>query len=74
MKIRFSPAMCRVEQKTIRVFCGTKTEPPRILEPAEPLPAEGDTVDVPEDYRSFFERDITEALTDLAGCSTGEES
>lgn len=55
-----------------RVYAGSPTDRPRILEPDEKVkPDEAPAViEVPEEYRHQFEVDIYNALRDIAGMST----
>lgn len=60
--------------KWFKVFAGTETKKPRILEGDDynKLTAEeqGLTKDIPMEYREDFEKDIMNALRDIAGIST----
>ena len=55
-----------------RVFAGDFAQQPRILSPGESLPTEDESlvIDVPVEHRPEFERDILNALRDIAGVST----
>ena len=56
-----------------RVFMGDLTRKPRILDTDEEVTDEDRTnllVSVPEEYRTEFEKDVINALREIAGCST----
>lgn len=55
-----------------RVFAGDSSRQPRILDDDEELPPEDEllVVDVPCAFKENFERDINQALRDVAGVST----
>jgi hypothetical protein len=58
-----------------KVLVGNETMPSKILEPGEferingTLPENTLIIDVPEDFRHDFERDLEGAIKDIAGCS-----
>lgn len=54
------------------LFIGDVSRRPRILEAGEPVSLEDVhlVMDIPEEYRSSFERDIMKSLRDIAGVST----
>lgn len=61
---------------TFHVIVGNETTPSRILDAEEVLqfklkvPENTILIEVPEDFRSDFERDLEGAIRDLAGCAT----
>lgn len=62
--------------ETFHVIVGNEATPSRVLEPLEvaevkaKLPENTILIEVPEDFRSDFERDLEGAIRDLAGCAT----
>ena len=61
----------RFSGKKFLVEIGTLDRSSRILESKEFALPEADLLEVPEEYRSDFERDIETALRDFAGLATG---
>jgi len=62
----------KISDDWFRVFVGTLTDSPRILEDDEESPS-GDpahVMKIPLEYRTDFERDIMNALREIAGVST----
>lgn len=62
----------RFSGKWFKVFIGDQARKPRIMDDGEPIKAgdEALVIDVPVEYRTEFERDIMNALRDIAGVST----
>ena len=58
-------------EKRFRLFLGDETRKPRILAEGEVAPKDAALVmDVPEEFRSEFTRDILSAIRDIAGSAT----
>lgn len=63
-------------EETFAVIVGNEQTPSKILSPEEEVTLRAKTpegcilLDVPEDFRPDFERDLEGAIRDLAGCST----
>jgi hypothetical protein len=61
----------RFSGKKFLVEIGTLDRSSRIIESREQALPEADVLEVPEEYRSDFDRDIETALRDFAGLATG---
>src|SRR5262249_55829140 len=59
-------------EKRFRLFLGDVSRKPRILEEADEVAAEDASLvmEVPEEFRSEFDRDMLSAIRDIAGSST----
>jgi hypothetical protein len=60
----------RYSDKTFRVLVGNEKFKSRIMKPDEAVPDDMETIEVPEDFRSEFVKDIDGSIRDLAGKTT----
>jgi hypothetical protein len=60
----------RYSDKTFRVLVGNEKFKSRIMKPDEAVPDDMETIEVPEDFRSEFVKDIDGSIRDLAGRTT----